>query len=95
VTNSIGEVMRSYPIDNRGANNSKPKATQSIIDEYTFKLRKRLHDETLDRRMVAKIIQNLSEADIEDFADYALRKANNPGHAFVKLCSNVMAYKAL
>lgn len=80
-------------IDSREA---KPKElTKSIIDSYTTKLRATLHDETLDARFVAKCIQNLSEADINDFAEYALRTGRNPGHAFVGLCSKVMRYKAL
>lgn len=81
------------PLDNRPS--STNKVSKSIIDVYTMKLRDKLHDPSLDERMVAKIIQNLSEKDIEDFADYAIRKANNPGRAFVKLCHNVMQYKAL
>lgn len=86
------KYTQSY-IDNR---QSIPKiANKSIIDSYTTKLRATLRDETLDSRFVAKCLQNLSEADINNLADYAVRKANNPGRAFVKLCSNVMKYKAL
>lgn len=71
----------------------KLRINESIIERTTFNLRKQLHDETIDSRMVAKIIQNLSEKDINDFVDYALRKADNPGRAFVKLCHNAMQYK--
>jgi hypothetical protein len=80
-------------LDNRDSRINK--VNQSIIDNYTTKLRNLLRDETLDSRMVAKIVQNLSEADIHDFADYALRKANHPGKAFVKLCHNAMEFKSL
>lgn len=80
-------------IDNRS---SIVKATsKSIIDSYTTKLRHILRDDSLDARFVAKCVQNLSEADINDFADYAVRKANNPGRAFVKLCFNAMNYKSI
>lgn len=81
------------PLDNRESSSKKP--SKSIIEVYTEKLRKRFNDPSLDQRMVAKILQNLSEKDIEDFADYACRKANHPGRAFVKLCHNVMQYKTL
>jgi hypothetical protein len=69
--------------------------TQSIIDNYTTKLRLILNDPTLHAGFVAKIIQNLSEADINDFADYCVRKADNPGRAFVGLCEKTMKYKSL
>lgn len=89
----IGETLAQNPIDNRVP---KPvQLNQSIIDRETFLLRERLHDPTLDSRMVAKIVQNLSEKDIQDFVDYALRKASNPGRAFVKLAYNAMQYKSL
>lgn len=87
----IGETLSRFSIDNR-----VPRAREvniSIIDRETSLLREKLHDPTIDSRFVAKIVQHLSEKDINDFADYALRKARNPGRAFVKLCSNVMNYK--
>lgn len=87
------DPTRYKKIDNRVSMINK--VNPSIIDHYTNKLRNKLNDPTLDERMVAKIVQNLSEKDIEDFADYAVRKANNPGRAFVKLCHNVMQYKTL
>jgi hypothetical protein len=77
-------------IDHREINKVNP----SIIDRYTYTLQKRLSDPTLDSRFIAKVVQNLSEAEIEDLADYVCRKATqHKGKAFVKLCSNVMQYK--
>lgn len=71
------------------------RASKSIIDNYTTKLRLILNDPTLHPGFVAKIVQNLSEADINDFADYCVRKADNPGRAFVGLCEKTMKYKSL
>lgn len=89
---SISETLaRKELIDNR----ETKVITKSIIDAQTERLRTKLHDETLDSRFVAVVIQKLSEADIEDLLDYCLRKAKNPGRAFVKLCSNVMKYHTL
>jgi hypothetical protein len=88
----------NHPINQRNIDNRVPKPREinkSIIEGKTFYLRNRLQDQTIDSRMVAKICQTLSEKDIEDFTDYALRKANNPGRAFVKLCYNAMQYKSL
>lgn len=87
------DPTRYLRIDNRASMINK--VNPSIIDNYTTKLRAKLNDPSLDERMVAKIVQNLSEKDIEDFADYAVRKANNPGRAFVKLCYNVMQYRSI
>jgi hypothetical protein len=78
-------------IDNRESIGSR--ASKSIIDNYTDKLRLILNDSTLHPGFVAKIIQNLSEADINDFADYCSRKADN--RAFVGLCEKTMRYKSL
>jgi hypothetical protein len=80
-------------IDNRSSRINK--VNQSIIDNYTSKLRHILSDDSIDERFIAKVVQNLSESDINDFADYAVRKANNPGRAFVKLCYNAMQFKTL
>lgn len=80
-------------IDNRSSIVNKPN--KSIIDSYTTRLRHILRDDSLDSRFVAKIVQNLSEADINDLADYCSRKARVPGRAFVKLCCNVMEHKTI
>lgn len=89
IPNSLTQKL----IDHREA---KPKVLkQSIIDYQTQRLRELFNDESLDSRFVAKLIQKLSEKDIEDLADYCLRKARNPGRAFVKLCANVMDYRTL
>ena len=87
----------NYPINKNIDNRESISkvANSSIIDNYTTKLRLILRDESLDRRFVAKIIQNLSEADINDFADYCVRKANKPGRAFVALCTKTMQYKSI
>lgn len=66
------------------------KVTKSIIDYHTDRLRTVLSDPTLDAPFVAKALQNISEAQINDIAAYAVRKGNSPGHVFVKICSNVM-----
>lgn len=89
---SITETLARFPLDHR-VPVPKPVLKQSIIDRETSLLREKLRDPTIDARMVAKIIQNLSEKDINNLADYALRKARNPGRAFVKLCYNTMQRK--
>lgn len=94
VAEPIIETLARFPLDHR-VPVPKPVLKQSIIDRETSLLREKLRDPSIDARMVAKIIQNLSEKDINDFADYALRKARNPGRAFVKLCYNAMEYKSL
>jgi len=80
-------------IDNRLS--TSKELTPSIIDNYTTKLRLLLRDQSLDARFVAKCLKNLSEADINDFADYAVRKGKVPGRAFVGLCVKAMQYKTL
>ena len=94
MANHIGETLASLSLDDR-VPVPKLSVNQSIIDRETSLLREKLNDPTIDTRMIAKIVQNLSEKDINDFADYALRKARNPGRAFVKLCYNAMQYKSL
>lgn len=81
-------------IDNRESTGSK-ELSKSIIDSYTSKLRLILNDQTLSPGFVAKALKNLSESDIMDFADYAARKGDRPGHAFVGLCEKTMRYKSL
>jgi hypothetical protein len=97
VAESVGKIASRFPIDNReSVAKEKPKLNQSIIDRETFLLREKLNDPTLDPRFVARCIQNLSEKDINDFLDYVDRKAvTHKGRAFVKLCANVMRYRAL
>lgn len=90
----ISETLARFPIDHR-VPVPKSVINLSIIERETFLLREKLNDPSIDTRMVAKIIQNLSEKDINDFADYALRKARMPGRAFVKLCYNAMQYRSL
>lgn len=88
----------NHPLNRKNIDNRVPKPSEinkSIIEGKTFYLRNRLRDQSIDVRMVAKICQHLTEKDIEDFTDYALRKASNPGRAFVKLCHNAMQYKSL
>lgn len=92
---SSGEILARKTLDNRVPVPKTKSVNKSIIEQETSYLREKLHDESLDSRFVAKCIQNLSRKDIYDFADYALRKARNPGHAFVKLCYNAMEYKSL
>lgn len=83
---------RLSKIDHREINKVNP----SIIDNYTYKIQKRFNDPTIDTRFIALIVQNLSEAEIEQLADYIERKSTqHKGRAFVKLCSNVMNYKKL
>lgn len=89
MSESIGETLARFPLDHR-VPVPKPVINQSIIDRETSLLREKLHDPTLDTRMVAKIVQKLSEKQINDLVDYSLRKARNPGRAFVKLCYNAM-----
>lgn len=95
MTEKLSETLARFPIDNRIPVPKPKQINQSIIDRETFLLREKLNDQSIDSRMVAKIIQNLSEKDIDDFADYALRKASKPGHAFVSLCAKVMAYRSI
>lgn len=92
MSESISETLTRFPLDHRVRKSVKDV---SIIDRETDLLREKLHDPTIDSRMVAKCIQNLSEKEINDYVDYALRKARNPGRAFVKLCYNAMQLKAL
>lgn len=78
-------------IDNR----LKNKQNQSIIDYQHHRLKTLLKDENLGKGFVAKAVQHLSEADIDNFADYALRKGNHPGRAFVGLCRKALTEKGV
>jgi hypothetical protein len=66
------------------------KFNQSIIDYRLKQLRLKLHDPNLGAGMVALALSKLSEADIDNIADYALRKGNHPGKAFVGLCNKLI-----
>lgn len=66
------------------------KLTKSIIDYHTDRLRTVLSDPTLDSPFVAKALQNISEAQINDIADYAVRKGTHKGKLFVSICNKVM-----
>jgi len=80
----------NYNVPNRLSIIDKEEPKQSIIDSYTDKLQKQLNDTTLDKRFVRKALANLSEADINNIADYAVRKGNNPGRLFVSICHKIM-----
>ena len=83
----ISEVIkRQSIIDNRQSKN----LNQSIIDRETVRLRTKLQDNSLNAGFVAKIVQRLSEHQINNYADYAVRKGSNPGRAFVGLCEKIM-----
>lgn len=85
-------INRLSIIDHREVNKVNP----SIIDSYTFEIRNRLHDQTIDERFIKIVVQKLSEKDIEDLLDYVERKATtHKGKAFVKLCSNIMKYPTI
>jgi cytochrome c553 len=91
-TNHPLNNYRQSIIDGREINKVNP----SIIDNYTTKLRTRFRDHTIGERFVAKLVQTLSESDIEDLADYVQRTATiHQGKAFVKLASKVMNHKTV
>lgn len=74
-------------------NQSNKELKQSIIDRETMRLRGLLQDDTLNAGFVAKALKNLSEYQINSFADYAVRKGSNKGRAFVGLCEKIMREK--
>lgn len=73
---------------NRYSRLERVKPKQSSIEYKTSQLRGKLGDPTLGEGTVALALKYLSESQIDSIADYVLRKANNPGRAFVKICSN-------
>ena len=77
-------------IDNR----QTKKFNKSIIDYETQRLRTKLNDSTIGEGMVALALANLGESQINNLSDYALRKANNPGRAFVALCNKLIKENA-
>lgn len=88
-----GQVeFSNHPIHGRAQSiiDTSKKLNKSIIDSYTTRLRLILRDETLDEAFVAKALKCLSEADINNIADWAARKGRNPGRVFVKTCSNLI-----
>ncbi len=69
---------------------------QSSMSEHTAQFfRDKLSDPSIDSAFIKKCMLTISQKDMLDIADYSLRKADNPGRAFVKLCSNVMNYKTI
>lgn len=69
------------------------KLTKSIIDYHTDRLRTKLNDPTIGAGMVALGLRELGEAELNNISDYALRKADNPGKVFVKICGNTVNAK--
>lgn len=67
----------------------------SIIDKLTNDIQVKLNDPTIGNALVAKALKHLGESQVLSIADYALRKANNPGRAFVKICSNALSNKGI
>lgn len=76
-------------IENRQTNTLK----QSIIDRQVSRLRVLLQDTSLHEGFVVNVLQTLSEAQIDNIADYAVRKGNHKGKLFVRICQNEMDKK--
>lgn len=92
---SLNSIVKEQSIiDNRyNKINNNNIFKQSIIDRETERLRLLLRDSSLHQGFVAKILNRLSEYEINNFADYAVRKGNDSGRAFVGLCEKVMRQK--
>jgi ribosomal protein S17E len=83
-------LNRQSIIESREINKVNP----SIIDSYHQRFKKRFEDSDFNKGMTIKIVQNLSEAKIEELSDYIDRNSNiHKGKAFVKLCNNVILDK--
>ncbi len=82
-------IEKQSIIDNRQTKD----LNQSTIDRETDRLRTLLNDQTLHSGFVKKILNQLSEHQINSFANYAARKGSNPGRAFVGLCEKIMRQK--
>ena len=53
-------------------------------------LRTRLNDQTLGERFVVQISNKLSESEIYNICEYAVRKGTHPGKLFVSICYKAM-----
>lgn len=89
MSNSINQVLsnRQSIIDKVN------KYNQSIIDYTTTKLREQLKDDNLGTGMVAYALNSLGEAQVNNIADYALRKGTAPGKLFVTICDKAIRQK--
>ena len=84
----------NHPINNnRQSIVDKRNFSKSTVDYQTERLREKLNDPNLGSRMVALVLAKLGEAEINNIADYALRKADHPGKVFVTICNNVIKEK--
>ena len=63
---------------------------QSTVDYLTMDLRTRLNDQTLGERFVVQISNKLSESEIYNICEYAVRKGTHPGKLFVSICYKAM-----
>lgn len=72
------------------------KVNQSIIDNKTSNIQVLLSDDTIGAGTVALALQHLGEAQVDNLADYANRKATiHKGKAFVKLCNKLLREKGV
>lgn len=83
--------QRASIIDNR----LNIKLNKSTIDRETDRLRRLLSDPGLGAGYVAKILLHISEYDILNFANYAIRKGDNKGAAFIGLCEKALREKGI
>ena len=67
---------------------------QSTVDYHTDRLRTKLNDPELGERLVALALLKLGEGKLTEISDYVLRKADNPGKAFVGLCNKLIKEKS-
>jgi hypothetical protein len=92
-TKKLSFNSRQSTIDSRQTKKLSFNSRQSTIDKSTVdyvtnKLRIKLNDPQLGSRMVALALAKLGEGELNNISDYVLRKAHNPGAAFVTICSN-------
>lgn len=87
-------------IDNR----QKELTSLSIVDKSIIDnkhnhlvqdLREMLHDPTLGSGFIYKISKVLSQADIHNIAEYAVRKGTSPGRLFVSICHKEMGKRGV
>lgn len=83
-------LNKQSTIDNRRLN----IFNQSIIDSTHYKLSTLLQDDNLGKGLVALALKHLTESEIYNLADYAKRKGDHPGKAFVGLCKKAVREKS-
>lgn len=87
------ENLKSLTSSRQSTVDKVTRTNQSTIDYRLDQLREKLNDPTLGKGFAVNIYRSLSEYEINNIAEYAVKKGNHPGKLFVRICLNAIRDK--